>query len=115
MGRCEPQTQQEASRVESTQRLASATKVADTGNEGIARARHNKLEVIRVMSEQDPPRRETKSVRTLRVCLDPGSPLLSRRFQRTLAPLKRSMFIRLVRLGEIILRYYGFRGFDARC
>ncbi len=48
---CEPQTRTEDSRAESTQRLASATRVADIGNEDIALERHNKLrskEVIKV-------------------------------------------------------------------
>ncbi len=40
---CEPQTQSEVSRAGSIQRLASSTKVADIGNEGIAPAPHNKL------------------------------------------------------------------------
>lgn len=48
-------------------------------------------------------------MRTLRVCFACALSLLSRRFQRTPASLKRTMFIRLICLVEIILRYYDSR------
>lgn len=47
-----------------------------------------------------------KDMRTLRVCFACVRSLLSRRFQRTPASLKRTVFIRLICLVEIILRYF---------
>jgi hypothetical protein len=55
-------------------------------------------------------RKEGKGMRTLRVCFACAPSFLPRRFQRTPASLKRTVFIRLKRLVEIILRCYNSRG-----
>jgi hypothetical protein len=50
-----------------------------------------------------------KSMRTLRVRFACALSFLSRRFQRTLVSLKRTVFIRLICLVEIVLRYDNYR------